>query len=53
MELNELRKRLVAARGSSAVHQELTNDDILMAAKKLSNFGNGYSLPIIFNLKCI
>ncbi|TMW46055.1 hypothetical protein DOY81_008870 [Sarcophaga bullata] len=42
IELNELRKRLVAARGQSAVHQEITNEDILMATKKLSIFGNGF-----------
>lgn len=41
MELNELRKRLIAARGQRAVHQEITNDDILMATKKLKIFGNG------------
>lgn len=41
MELNELRGRLIAARGQSVVHQEITNEDILMAAKKLSIFGNG------------
>lgn len=42
MELDELRKRLIAARGQRAVHQEITNDDILMASKKLRIFGNGY-----------
>ncbi|XP_030370210.1 vacuolar-sorting protein SNF8 [Scaptodrosophila lebanonensis] len=42
MELDELRRRLIAARGQSAVHQEITNEDILMAAKKLSIFGNGF-----------
>lgn len=45
MELNELRKRLIAARGQRAVHQEITNDDILMATKKLKIFGNGYVRP--------
>ncbi|XP_011211459.2 vacuolar-sorting protein SNF8 [Bactrocera dorsalis] len=44
MELNELRRRLIAARGQSAVHQEITNEDILMAAKKLSIFGNGFAV---------
>uniref|UniRef100_A0A1B0BWN1 Vacuolar-sorting protein SNF8 n=1 Tax=Glossina palpalis gambiensis TaxID=67801 RepID=A0A1B0BWN1_9MUSC len=43
MELSELRKRLVAARGQSSIHQEITNEDILMAAKKLTIFGNGWS----------
>uniref|UniRef100_A0A1A9UFR8 Vacuolar-sorting protein SNF8 n=1 Tax=Glossina austeni TaxID=7395 RepID=A0A1A9UFR8_GLOAU len=42
MELSELRRRLVAARGQSSVHQEITNEDILMAAKKLTIFGNGF-----------
>ncbi|KAH8381303.1 hypothetical protein KR093_002351 [Drosophila rubida] len=42
MELDELRRRLIAARGQSAVHQEITKEDILMAAKKLSIFGNGF-----------
>lgn len=41
MELGELRKRLIAARGQKAIHQEITNEDILMAAKKLRIFGNG------------
>lgn len=41
MELDELRRRLIAARGQSAVHQEITKEDILMAAKKLIIFGNG------------
>lgn len=54
MELNELRKRLIAARGQRAVHQEITNDDILMATKKLKIFGNGYvwsSDPFDFTFK--
>ncbi|EDW67713.1 vacuolar-sorting protein SNF8 [Drosophila virilis] len=42
MELDELRRRLIAARGQSAVHQEITKEDILMAAKKLIIFGNGF-----------
>ncbi|KAG4075584.1 hypothetical protein HA402_003409 [Bradysia odoriphaga] len=42
MELDELRKRLVRARGQNAKHQEITNDDILMATKKLKIFGNGF-----------
>ncbi|XP_055612955.1 vacuolar-sorting protein SNF8 [Uranotaenia lowii] len=44
MELNELRSRLVAARGRKQVHQEITNDDILMATKKLKIFGNGFTV---------
>ena len=41
MELDELRTRLIAARGQNVRHQEISNDDILMAAKKLRIFGNG------------
>ncbi|XP_053698431.1 vacuolar-sorting protein SNF8 [Sabethes cyaneus] len=44
MELSELRNRLVAARGRKQIHQEITNEDILMAAKKLRIFGNGFSV---------
>lgn len=43
MELDELRRRLIAARGQKATHQEITNDDILQATKKLKIFGNGYA----------
>jgi len=42
MELDELRRRLIAARGQKASHQEITNEDILMAAQKLRIFGNGF-----------
>ncbi|KAJ6637965.1 Vacuolar-sorting protein SNF8 [Pseudolycoriella hygida] len=42
MELEELRKRLVRARGQNAKHQEITNEDILIATKKLKIFGNGF-----------
>ena len=41
MELEEVRKRLIASRGQKAINQDITNDDILMAAKKLKIFGNG------------
>lgn len=41
MELDELRKRLIAARGQNSRHQEITKEDILMAAKKLKIFGDG------------
>lgn len=47
MELEELRNRLVAARGQNARHQEITKEDILMATKKLKIFGNGFTvLPV-------
>lgn len=41
IELGELRKRLITARGQNVRHQEITNEDILIAAKKLKIFGNG------------
>lgn len=45
--LDELRDRLVQARGRRKEHQEITNEDLLAAAKKLKIFGNGFSvLPI-------
>lgn len=42
--LDELRTRLVKARGSSKIHQEITNEDLLEAAKKLKIFGNGFTI---------
>lgn len=42
--LDELRTRLVQARGRRKEHQEITNDDLLAAAKKLKIFGNGFSI---------
>ncbi|XP_066589511.1 vacuolar-sorting protein SNF8 [Prorops nasuta] len=42
--LDELRTRLVQARGRRKEHQEITNDDLLAAAKKLKIFGNGFSV---------
>lgn len=50
MELDELRRRLIAARGQSVLHQEITKEDILMAAKKLTIFGNGYMICQQLNL---
>lgn len=44
MELAELRRRLIAARGQKAHHQEITSEDILMATKKLKVFGDGFSV---------
>lgn len=44
MELAELRNRLISARGSKAHHQEITEEDILMATKKLQIFGNGFTV---------
>ena len=42
--LDELRERLVQARGRRKEHQEITNEDLLAAAKKLKIFGNGFSV---------
>lgn len=42
--LDELRTRLVQARGRRKEHQEITNEDLLAAAKKLKVFGNGFSI---------
>lgn len=41
MELDELRNRLVAARGQKARHQDISKEDILIASKKLKVFGDG------------
>uniref|UniRef100_A0A8D8SS52 Vacuolar-sorting protein SNF8 n=1 Tax=Cacopsylla melanoneura TaxID=428564 RepID=A0A8D8SS52_9HEMI len=42
--LDELRTRLIRSRGNSQLHQEITNEDLLAAAKKLKVFGNGFSI---------
>ncbi|XP_033215730.1 vacuolar-sorting protein SNF8 [Belonocnema kinseyi] len=42
--LDELRERLVQARGRRKEHQDITNEDLLAAAKKLKIFGNGFSV---------
>ncbi|KAI5703127.1 vacuolar-sorting protein SNF8 [Diaphorina citri] len=42
--LDELRTRLVKSRGKSLQHQDITNEDLLAAAKKLKIFGNGFSI---------
>ncbi|KAL7288718.1 hypothetical protein TKK_0017443 [Trichogramma kaykai] len=42
--LDELRDRLVQARGSRKEHQEITNEDLLASAKKLKILGNGFSI---------
>lgn len=45
--LEELRQRLVQARGRNKQHQDITIEDLLSAAKKLRIFGNGFSvLPV-------
>ncbi|KAL2748386.1 hypothetical protein V1477_003029 [Vespula maculifrons] len=42
--LDELRTRLVQARGRRKEHQEITNEDLLAASKKLKIFGNGFAI---------
>ncbi|KAI4479668.1 PREDICTED: vacuolar-sorting protein SNF8 [Polistes canadensis] len=42
--LDELRTRLVQARGRRKEHQEITNEDLLAASKKLKIFGNGFTI---------
>lgn len=42
--LDELRDKLIQARGRRKEHQDITNDDLLAAAKKLRIFGNGFSI---------
>ncbi|XP_059093111.1 vacuolar-sorting protein SNF8-like [Tigriopus californicus] len=44
MELSDLRKKLVKARGKSRHHQEISNDDLLRAIKKLKVLGNGFTV---------
>ncbi|KAJ4446712.1 vacuolar-sorting protein SNF8 [Periplaneta americana] len=42
--LDELRQRLVQARGKNKQHQEISIDDLLRAAQKLRIFGSGFSV---------
>ncbi|XP_047365848.1 vacuolar-sorting protein SNF8 [Vespa velutina] len=42
--LDELRTRLIQARGRRKEHQEITNEDLLAASKKLKIFGNGFAI---------
>ena len=50
MELGELRQRLVRSRGrrvrrsGDQPQQEISNDDVLRAIKKLKVLGNGFTL---------
>nr|CAG4637197.1 EOG090X09XM [Ceriodaphnia reticulata]SVE73072.1 EOG090X09XM [Ceriodaphnia reticulata] len=46
--LGELRQRLIKARGQAQHHQEISNDDIMRAIKKLKVLGPGFS---VVNLK--
>ena len=42
--LDELRHRLVQARGKNKQHQEISNDDLLRAAQKLKILGSGFTV---------
>lgn len=42
--LDELRTRLIKARGQSKVHQEISKDDLMRAAQKLKIFGSGFNV---------
>nr|CAG4652006.1 EOG090X09XM [Triops cancriformis] len=45
--LDELRHRLIQARGKAQHHQEITQDDLLRAIKKLKVLGSGFeSIPL-------
>ncbi|XP_018565187.1 vacuolar-sorting protein SNF8 [Anoplophora glabripennis] len=42
--LDELRTRLIKARGQSKQHQEISQDDLIRAAEKLKIFGSGFNV---------
>ncbi|CAH1114182.1 unnamed protein product [Psylliodes chrysocephalus] len=42
--LDELRTKLIKARGQSKSHQEISKDDLIRAAKKLRIFGSGFNV---------
>lgn len=42
--LDELRTRLIRARGKGKQHQEISKDDLLCAARKLKIFGSGFTV---------
>lgn len=42
--LDELRDKLIKARGKGKIHQEISTDDLLRAAKKLRILGDGFSV---------
>ncbi|KAL3266934.1 hypothetical protein HHI36_011084 [Cryptolaemus montrouzieri] len=47
--LDELRSKLIKARGQSKQHQEISKDDLLRAAQKLKIFGSGFSVVPVGN----
>jgi len=44
MELGDIKHKLIKSRGRSAVHQEITTEDLLISAKKLKVLGNGFTV---------
>merc|ERR1711997_345907 len=44
MELGELRQKLIRARGRGSHHQDITEDDLLRATKKLRVLGTGFTV---------
>lgn len=42
--LDELRTRLIRARGQKKIHQEISKDDLLRASQKLKVLGNGFNV---------
>lgn len=44
LEISELRERLIRSRRQTSKQQEITNDDILLATKKLKIFGNSFQV---------
>eukprot|EP00088_Acartia_fossae_P004367 TRINITY_DN11868_c0_g1_i1.p1 TRINITY_DN11868_c0_g1~~TRINITY_DN11868_c0_g1_i1.p1 ORF type:complete len:253 (-),score=36.83 TRINITY_DN11868_c0_g1_i1:300-1058(-) len=44
MELEELKAKLIRSRGRSAVHQEISTEDILVSTKKLKVLGTGFTV---------
>lgn len=42
--LEEVRQRLIKARGKKQHHQEITIEDLLCASRKLKIFGNGFTV---------
>ena len=44
LELGQLRQRLISSRGRSQHHQDITNDDLLRATKKLKILGTGFTV---------
>ncbi|XP_023330847.1 vacuolar-sorting protein SNF8-like [Eurytemora carolleeae] len=44
MELGDVKHKLIKSRGRSAIHQEISTEDILIATKKLKVLGTGFTV---------